>query len=219
MKKLMSVIMSVLMSVLAIGSISVTAEQDILQPYRDIVNEFNEYYGTSYEFYASETDPSGLDTDEKLAEYYSTMTRDEFWDNLYDKHLKMLEQYELNASSCEVSSAATSDQRAMTSLTQRYYYALPNNSNSLNIVANHISVGGVYRYSSIVSILDFTVTAYPCYQPLSSSWYSLKNNSQQVLVDFMCECYVDAGVHGIPQVFIVMFNASGGNGYPSSLTS
>ena len=30
MKKLMSVIMSVLMSVLAIGSISVTAEQDIL---------------------------------------------------------------------------------------------------------------------------------------------------------------------------------------------
>ena len=38
MKKLMSVIMSVLMSVLAIGSISVTAEQDILQPYRDIVH-------------------------------------------------------------------------------------------------------------------------------------------------------------------------------------
>ena len=79
----------------------VKADEDVLNEYQDIIDEFNLKYNTEFQFASPEVLSSEGSNKDELVKFFTSMSREEFWNYLYDAYMKQQENQWVDLSTAE----------------------------------------------------------------------------------------------------------------------
>lgn len=222
--KFVAVLLAAAMSIPTATSYLAVAAEDPLNAYAEIMSEFNEEYGTSYQIATPEQlEKVGQSMDE-IVDFFTEMNEEEFWDYLCDIHSVNLSSIsdenaftfdETNSMDVEASLNSINppiEPQATYTGTQHFYYR-GSTAQSLYIIAMWSYGDGYYRYSPYLQDYSWTCTegSYPYYVPKGLS-YTTQNASREMACSFTCDKYIGKGVFDLTDWTVnVTFTAGGGD--------
>lgn len=220
--KFIAVLLAATMSIPTATSHLAVAAEDPLNAYAEIMSEFNEEYGTSYQIATPEQlEKTGQSMDE-IVDFFTEMNEEEFWDYLCDIHSADLSDIsdenaftfdETNSMDVEVSLNSINppiETQATYTGIQHFYYS-GSASKSLCIEAMWSYGDGYYRYSPYLQNWGYTANSYPYYVPNNLS-YTTQNASREMACSFTCDKCVGNGVFDLTVWTVnVTFIAGGGD--------
>lgn len=220
--KFIAVLLAATMSIPTATSYLAVAAEDPLNAYAEIMSEFNEEYGTSYQIATPEQlEKTGQSMDE-IVDFFTEMNEEEFWDYLCDIHSANLSNIsnenaftfdETNSMDVEVSLNSVNppiETQATYTGTQHFYYS-GSSSKSLCISAMWSYGDGYYRYSPYLQNWGYTGNSYPYFIPKNLS-YTTQNASREMACSFTCDNCVGNGVFDLTVYTVnVTFTAGGGD--------
>lgn len=222
--KLTATVLAFSMSVSTATFSSAFAVEEALSPYVEILDEFNEEYGTSYQLATPvQLDVAG-ESVEQMTDFFNDMSESEFYDYLYDAYLIDLsdesnyeqvcaDEFDSSIELGAFMSYSTPDiiNQTNNTGTQHYYYR-GSDKQSLYITASWTYGDGYNRYSKYLDDIGATYTdgVYPYYAPYDST-YSLANYSREMDCTFYCTRYVAKYVTQGNYIIPVTFVAGGGD--------
>lgn len=221
--KFIAVLLAATMSIPAVASCIAVAAENPLETYDEIVSEFNDEYGTSYQIATPEQLEMTGQTMDEIVDFFTEMNEEEFWNYLCDIHSAEL-------SSLSEESAFTFDESnsvdvkvslnsinppvgtEATYIGKQYFYYSGSDTKSLWIEAMWSYGDGYYRYSPYLR--DYSYTGdnnYPYYIPKNLN-YTTQNDSREMACSFTCDRCIGNGVFDATVWTInVTFVAGGGD--------
>lgn len=199
------------------------AVDNSLSKYVQIVAEFNNEYGTSYQIATPEQLCKVGKSIDEITSLFNEMSEDEFYDYLYDAYLLDMSD-KLNDNQYESVDMCTTDielsanavnlpiEKQVNTGTQHYYYR-GSTTESLYITASWSYGDGYYRYSPYLQNIGYRYTPghYPYYVPYDST-HSLTNSATQMACSYTCSKFIAEGITDITVWTInVSFTAGGGD--------
>ncbi len=221
--KLISAFLALALSIPTATAPFAVAVEDSLDKYVQIVADFNDEYGTTYQVATHEQlERIGKTTDE-ITSLFNEMSEDEFYDYLYDAYLLDMsdksnnnqgESAEMCTTNIELSVNAINPpiEQQSTTATQYYYYR-GSTTESLYLTATWSYGAGSNRYSPYVKSMGYTYTDghYPYYAPYDTT-HSLKNSATEMECSYTCDKYIAEGVTDATVWTVnVTFTAGGGD--------
>lgn len=193
---------------------NIEAEENLLHHYAQIVENFNNTYGTTYQIASPEQLEMIGSNEEEIAQQFSQMTDDEFWEYLCNAYeADVANNYEIDEITIETIPVEDGIAPATTvaETEQRYYYN-SGYTNYLGMTAKWVSVDGANRYSTCTKF-SFSTYSYPYFYPYDFS-YQLINSAQQMKCTYTCNKFIGSGITDATTWTIpVTFTANGGNIY------
>lgn len=193
--------------------VAAAEEENPLNFYAAIVEEFNEEYGTTYQIATSEQLERIGSSTEELIQFFNAMSEEEYRDYLYDSYLlDVSEKFEIGEIVIEEpTKMAISPMTTVTETQQNFYYN-SGYTNYLGIVATWVSVDGANRY---ITLKGFTQgqTKYPYYDCYKFE-YNITDYSQAIDCTYHCARYTNYGFTDLTDYTLpVTFRAGAGHLY------
>lgn len=190
--KKVSKFLALLMLLISFSAITSTAAESSnpLQPYKEILAEFNEENGTSYIMISDEGELARLNlTMQEMVDFYTNMGTDAFHDYLDDIHMRNMD--------APVQSEATvtgGQQERAENFMQPYMYA-SSCPNFFYLKSKVVTVNNKAYYNSVVDVGEMHMDGYyPVYDLYTTPTYKVSDDSTNIKVTYKYYIIVGEGI-------------------------